>query len=75
MKHYQVLSVDHAVRKYAEKVYASEEVERGFHGWKSKVRPDQFRLPLRAETYTFEGDDRLDTSDPITRTLVYSPEV
>ncbi len=72
LKHYPVLSLDHAVRKYVEKTYAETEVSVGFHGWKARAAAPDLRLPSVAELRTFTGDAALDISDPITRTLIYA---
>ena len=74
MKHYQVLSIDHAIRKYVEKTYSPEELARGWHGWKGTVRPANLRLPSESEMRRYKSDEALDSSDPIKRTLLYEPE-
>lgn len=72
MKHYQVLSLRHAIQKYAVKIYAPEELRRGWHGWKATVKADELRLPFEREMRRFTSDDDLDTSDPIKRTPIFA---
>ena len=72
LKHYPVLSFDHAVRKYVEKTYSETEVAVGFHGWKARAAAVDLRLPAIAELRAFRGDAALDIADPITRTLIYA---
>lgn len=72
MKHYQVLSLSHAVRKYLHKHYAAEETKKGWHGWKATAKFHNLRLPLEEEMIRFSSDDELDTSEPIKRTLLYA---
>lgn len=67
MRHYQFLSVPHAVRKYALKQYDPAEVQKGWHGWRATLRPDVIRLPSQAEMHTYVSDDQLDVSNPRAR--------
>jgi len=71
MKHYQALSLRHAIRKYANKAYAPEEVERGWHGWKAIASAHNLRLPYQNEMYRFTSDDELNCSNPLKRTLLF----
>lgn len=71
MRHYPVLSLSHAVRKYVEKTFDPAEVEMGWHGWKAKARAHNLRLPSEKDTRYYTNDDELDTSDPIKQTLIY----
>ncbi len=43
MRHYHFLSVPHAVRKLVGRPYPPEELERGWHGWRVKLRPEMRR--------------------------------
>jgi hypothetical protein len=67
MRHYQFLSVPHAIRKYALKQYDPAEVQKGWHDWRAKLRPDIIKLPSQAEMNTYVSDDQLDVSNPRTR--------
>ena len=71
MKHYQVLSLRHAVQKYVEKDYALEETQRGWHGWKAIAKQNNLRLPSEKEMVRFLSDAELDSSNPIKRTLIF----
>lgn len=71
MKHYQVLSLPHACRKYVQKRYSEDELKMGAHGWKGTVTSANLRLPSEREMHRFISNELLDTSDPITRSLIY----
>jgi glycosyltransferase involved in cell wall biosynthesis len=64
MRHYQFLSVDHAIQKYVNMRFDSTEVAAGWHGWRAKLRPEMIRLPSQAELRTYRSDDQLDPSNP-----------
>ena len=74
MKHYQVLSLRHAVEKYARKVFSPEELARGWHGWRGVAKAERLRLPHESEMRRFVSDDALERSDPLRRTLIYPPD-
>lgn len=71
MRHYPVLSLQHAVRKYVKKTFDPDEVKAGWHGWKALAREHNLRLPSEKEMRHYTNDDELDTSDPIKQTLIY----
>jgi glycosyltransferase involved in cell wall biosynthesis len=64
MRHYQFLSVPHAMRKYVERTYDPGEVEHGWHGWRATIRADQIRLPHQEQLRLYSGDESLDASKP-----------
>lgn len=64
MRHYQFLSVEHVIRKYVNMRFDSAEVAAGWHGWRTKLRPEMIRLPPRAELRTYRSGDQLDPSNP-----------
>ena len=65
MKHYLFLSAAHAVRKYVDRRYLSEEViGRNWHGWRSRLRPEHIRLPSATELRAAATDEDLDASRP-----------
>lgn len=70
LRHYPVLSLDHATRKYVEKTYSAEEVAIGMHGWKAHVKTEQMRLPALAEMYMYESDATLRRDNPLRKTLM-----
>ncbi len=67
MKHYLFLSVPHAVEKWVEREYDSEEVASGWHGWRATLTSDDVVLPSAAELRVTHDDADLDPSDPWTR--------
>ena len=64
MRHYQFLSVDHAIRKYVRMRYDPAEVAAGWHVLRQKLRPEMIKLPFQAELRTYRPGDQLDTSNP-----------
>jgi hypothetical protein len=71
MRHYFVLSVDHVCRKFVEKRYAPEEVQRGWHRARATLRPEMISLPTEAELVRYLSDDQLDASNPRTQHLLF----
>jgi hypothetical protein len=67
MRHYQFLSVPHAIRKYALKHYDPTEVQKGWHNWRATLSADMIKLPSQAEMNTYVSDAQLDVSNPHTR--------
>lgn len=72
MRHYQFLSVEHAIRKYVERVYHPAAVEKGWHGARATIRAEEIALVSETELRAYEGDDRLDASDPRTEHLLFA---
>ena len=64
MKHYLMLSVEHATRKYIEKVFDPEEIALGWHEQRAKLRADHITLPSSSQLNRFTSDDALDASEP-----------
>ena len=64
MRHYLFLSIPHAIEKYVERQYDSGEIRSGWHQWRARITPDALRLPAAAELREYQGDSRLDPSDP-----------
>jgi glycosyltransferase involved in cell wall biosynthesis len=67
MKHYLFLSVPHAIEKYVERCYNKEEVDAGWHGWRSSLSPDDIQLPRRTDLRIARTDTNLDPSEPRTQ--------
>ena len=65
MRHYLFLSRPHAVEKYVRKVYDPAEVKQGWHGSRAWVRPEEIRLPSRAELRYYRGGGELERSAPL----------
>ncbi|HTU79347.1 MAG TPA: hypothetical protein VMF09_11360, partial [Solirubrobacteraceae bacterium] len=70
MRHYMYLSEAHALEKFVRRGYAADEVERGWHRWRSKVRPEHIRLPSERQLRRYEADHLLDPSKPRKRHLL-----
>jgi hypothetical protein len=64
MRHYQFLSVPHAVKKYVKRPYDPGETEMGWHGWRAKLTPEMIELPMREELREYSSDRALDASNP-----------
>lgn len=67
MKHYLFLSVPHAIEKYINRRYNSQEVEVGWHGWRARLKESDLRLPSRSELRVASSNEDLDSSDPRVR--------
>jgi glycosyltransferase involved in cell wall biosynthesis len=67
MKHYLYVSARHAVEKFVDRVFASDEVADGWFGWRATICEDQIALPAEAELRTFVADYLLDPCDPWTK--------
>ena len=70
MRHYLYLSREHAAEKYLTKKYPAEEIEKGWHGWRANLKPNQITLPGQSELRIYTGDDQLDPSHPLTKHLI-----
>ena len=74
LRHYMVLSCEHALRKYGhERVYSQREVnELGWHGSRAKFSPDKFRIPLREELKHLSKElSCFDRSQPQVKHLIF----
>lgn len=69
MRHYMVLSLDHAVSKYV-KVRYDPKAPHGYHGWRSTSSAADFQLPSENDLRVFHGDDSLDPTDPMIEHLL-----
>ena len=65
-KHYEFLSVEHAIRKYCDTPYDAREVENGWHRWRTKLRPEMIVLPSERQLRRYKSDESLDQSNPWT---------
>lgn len=72
MRHYLFLSVAHAIRKYVERPYDPEEVARGWHRARARLRADDILLQDEGSLRTYESDDRLDDTNPLTAHPLFS---
>lgn len=64
MRHYIVLSVPHALRKYAYKTFDESEVNRGWHGWRANACETLFMLPDERDLILYQSDGLLDPAFP-----------
>jgi hypothetical protein len=69
LKHYIVLSLDHAIEKYVRKAFDPKEIA-GAHGWRATARECDFHLPSRSQMREYTSDDALDPSNPLTEHLL-----
>jgi glycosyltransferase involved in cell wall biosynthesis len=66
MRHYQFLSVPHAVEKYVKRPYDPVELEMGWHGWRARLTRETIELPMREELREYSSDRALDATNPRT---------
>jgi glycosyltransferase involved in cell wall biosynthesis len=65
LRHYMILSGDHARRKYQTRKFDESEVfERGWHGWRAQFAVERVRLPERAQLKQLGIEGGWDTSEP-----------
>lgn len=69
LKHYIVLSLEHAIQKYVRKVYDPREIA-GSHGWRATAKEQQYLLPSQSQMRLYSFDDELDPSNPLTEHLL-----
>lgn len=68
LKHYIVLSLDHAIQKYVKKSY--DPTETGAHGWRATVKEHEFLLPSQSQMRLYTSDDELDPRNPLKEHLL-----
>ena len=69
MKHYLVLSHEHAVDKYVRKAFDPKETG-GAHGWRATARESDFELPSESEMRLFVSNEELDRTNPRTEHIL-----
>jgi glycosyltransferase involved in cell wall biosynthesis len=69
MKHYIVLSLDHAIQKYVKKKFDPKEIS-GYHGWRATAKENEYLLPSQSQMRLYTSDDELDPSNPLTEHLL-----
>lgn len=72
LKHYILLSLNHAIEKYVKKEFAPEEIA-GSHGWRATAGQHDFMIPAAAQMRLFTSDDELDPSNPLSDHLLVKP--
>ena len=69
LKHYIVLSLDHAIQKYVKKKFNPKEINSS-HGWRATAIETDFLLPSESIMRLFTSDDELDSSNPLSKHLL-----
>lgn len=69
LKHYIVLSLDHAIQKYVKKSFDPKEIS-GMHGWRATATEYDFLLPSQSQMQLFTSDDELDANNPFSEHLI-----
>ena len=64
MRHYPILSADHALEKYGCRVFAADELAGSWHGDRADFRAENLRLPHRAELREAGPDEDPDPAAP-----------
>ena len=64
MKHYLFLSAQHILNKYGNREFEKTEVDRGWHGWRMRLKRERVLLPSEDELKTLVPGKRLDSSNP-----------
>ena len=72
MRHYLFLSEAQAALKYVQKTYAPEELSRGWHRARSRLRAEEIVLQPEAELRRYVSDDLLDASHPLRQHPLFS---
>lgn len=66
MRHYMVLSVDHAARKYGHRRFAPQEVEeRGWHSQRARFDPSRMAFPPASALRRVDPEGEWDRSAPL----------
>lgn len=73
LKHYILLSLDHAIEKYVKKEFAPEEIADS-HGWRATAGEHDFMIPAADQMRLFTSDDDLDSSEPLSDHLLVKPD-
>jgi hypothetical protein len=69
LKHYIVLSLEHAIQKYVKKSFDPKEIE-GSHGWRATAKEHDFLLPSQSQMRLYTSDDELDATRPLKEHLL-----
>lgn len=64
MRHYHFLSIPHAASKLVGRPYSQQELDRGMHGWRARIKAQNICLPSNSELRPYRSDDELDFSAP-----------
>lgn len=63
LKHYIVLSLDHAISKYVKKVFDPKDIA-NLHGWRGMAKEHEYMLPSQSQMRLYSSDDELDAANP-----------
>jgi len=66
-RHYQFLSVEHAIQKYAYRRHPADALMRGMRGWREQLDPASIRLPSQSELHELGDDGWLNVANPRAR--------
>jgi hypothetical protein len=69
LKHYIVLSLEHAIQKYVKKSFDPKEIA-GSHGWRATAKEHEFLLPSQSQMRLYTSDDELDADRPLKEHLL-----
>ncbi|SCX49241.1 glycosyltransferase family 2 protein [Nitrosospira sp. Nsp1] len=69
LKHYIVLSLEHAIQKYVKKSFDPKEIA-GSHGWRATAKEHEFLLPSQSQMRLYTSDDELDATNPLKEHLL-----
>lgn len=73
LRHYLILSHEHALRKYVQRTYDAAEVRKGWHGWRARVTEEDVTLPSEVELRFTAHEGDLDASSPRRRHWIEWP--
>lgn len=65
LKHYIFLSHSHAVKKYSSRVFAQEEIQKGWHSNRLNLNEESIILPGKSNMKRLEQAKKFDRSDPV----------
>lgn len=74
LKHYIVLSLDHAIQKYVKKSFDPKEIA-GSHGWRATAKEHEFFLPSQTQMRLYTSDDALDPTNPLSEHLLVQQNI
>ncbi len=64
MKHYLFLSPQHLLEKYGNREFEKSEVDRGWHGWRNRLKRQRISLPSKHDLKTHHPGKKLDPFNP-----------
>ena len=70
LKHYMMLSLDHAIQKYVKVTHDPKAAKAGMHGWRATANENDFILPLQTQMRLYTSDAELDATNPLKKHLI-----